>query len=197
LVRSVRGIERGERDFASRSHQIVRTRRRISPQVKDSLGQRFGGGGFGGKNRSHHEANCPASCAATIMKHRGHTARPESLHPITDSLLGSEAFLNKYLNSLNALNSLRGVHGRFMGSALVLADLPMGHEPAGLGRATCPTEPMGVDQRSDRLGKDTSPYRRFMERCSLSSWAMVSSSFLAMCCWRSTEVILPSRRSAT
>jgi UDP-N-acetylglucosamine 2-epimerase (non-hydrolysing) len=35
-------------------------------------------------------------------------------------------------------------------------------EPSGLGGATCPTEPTGVDQRSDRRSKDTAPYQRSM-----------------------------------
>jgi hypothetical protein len=40
--------------------------------------------------------------------------------------------------------------------------VPWDFEPSGFGRATCPTAPMGVYQSSDRLGKDTEPYQRFM-----------------------------------
>jgi hypothetical protein len=41
---------------------------------------------------------------------------------------------------------------------------PWDLEPFMLGTAACPTSPMGIHPRSDRLGKETEPCQRFMER---------------------------------
>jgi hypothetical protein len=53
---------------------------------------------------------------------------------------------------------------RFMESPDVDRILPWDLEPFMLGRAACPTAPMGVHPRSDRIGKETEPCQRFMER---------------------------------